>query len=436
VSGAELFSSFEAGESRTGIQRSEQFVIPATLSFFIAGHAGFPKEKPHKKNLVRLIDVESGDVIQEAFPPRNDVAHRTEWDLRDFKGRTGVLELVDGDSAGAFAWLAVGRFSMDSLNPDLSLRKHTRAAEIIAICGLREFRPVLNRLLRDGNLDRERRSVFATAVSELSNDAILKALSTVVTAESIPESLAATAAGVIAQQSNAETETVLVDACRHATSVVQKSILSQLCVSSEGAGIALRLLESGSASTQCLFDPALRAKLEAILPSDQQPRLSQLLQGLPAEDTHLAELIASSKAHVTSHPGDAEQGQTVFRKHCSTCHQIKGEGKRIGPNLDGIGNRGFERLLEDILAPSRNVDVAFRASTIVLQDGRVLAGLVQDADNGVKLINSRGDATEVRLNEIEERIDSRLSPMPANVTELITPDEFSDLVSYLLSQRH
>ena len=48
---------------------------------------------------------------------------------------------------------------------------------------------------------------------------------------------------------------------------------------------------------------------------------------------------------------DVENGQQVFQTHCVACHQIDGKGGLIGPQLDGIGNRGIARLCEDILDP-------------------------------------------------------------------------------------
>ena len=44
--------------------------------------------------------------------------------------------------------------------------------------------------------------------------------------------------------------------------------------------------------------------------------------------------------------------------------------QEIAPHLDGIGNRGLERLLEDVLDPNRNVDQLFRAT----QSARVSLG--------------------------------------------------------------
>ena len=41
------------GEKLTGILRSRQFAIPERLSFFIAGHDGFPDKPAQKKNVLR-----------------------------------------------------------------------------------------------------------------------------------------------------------------------------------------------------------------------------------------------------------------------------------------------------------------------------------------------------------------------------------------------
>ena len=37
-----------------------------------------------------------------------------------------------------------------------------------------------------------------------------------------------------------------------------------------------------------------------------------------------------------------------------------GKGAKVGPQLDGIGTRGLDRLMEDILDPNRNVDQTLR----------------------------------------------------------------------------
>ena len=129
-------------------------------------------------------------------------------------------------------------------------------------------------------------------------------------------------------------------------------------------------------------------------------------------------------------------GAALFKKNCSICHQIAGEGKQVGPNLDGIGNRGLDRIVEDVLAPNRNVDVAFRTSTVVSTDGQAFSGLVRDLEgNRLSVVDSQGKETLLPNSEVEERIQSVLSPMPANVSEILNEAQFHDLLAYLMSLR-
>ncbi|HEX6987129.1 MAG TPA: hypothetical protein VF170_17250, partial [Planctomycetaceae bacterium] len=118
------------------------------------------------------------------------------------------------------------------------------------------------------------------------------------------------------------------------------------------------------------------------------------------------------------------------------CHRIGTEGSLVGPQLDGVGVRGLARIAEDVLDPNRNVDGAFRSSTLVLADGRVLTGLVRrEEGESLVLADNAGKEFSVPKAEIEERVTSPLSLMPANIGETIPEDQFRDLMAYLLAQR-
>ncbi|MFQ3649683.1 MAG: c-type cytochrome, partial [Gemmataceae bacterium] len=171
------------------------------------------------------------------------------------------------------------------------------------------------------------------------------------------------------------------------------------------------------------------------LPQFKQ-RLSKLTAGLPPVDTQVAQLIATRRDEFLKQRGDVKQGAIVFEKHCATCHQVAGKGAKIGPQLDGIGLRGLERLLEDTLDPSRNVDQAFRTTTIRTTRGVLVQGLLLRQDGAVLVLaDAQGKEVRVKESDIEERSVSNLSPMPANFAEAIKPQEFRDLMAYLLSQR-
>ena len=108
----------------------------------------------------------------------------------------------------------------------------------------------------------------------------------------------------------------------------------------------------------------------------------------------------------------------------------------IGPQLDGVGVRGAERLLEDILDPSRNVDAAFRVTIITTTDGQVITGLkLREEGQTIVLADNQGKERRVELSQIYEQRQSTLSLMPTNVTDPLNEEESRDLLGYLLEQK-
>src|SRR6185436_5785269 len=128
-------------------------------------------------------------------------------------------------------------------------------------------------------------------------------------------------------------------------------------------------------------------------------------------------------------------GAKVFTQNSAICHQLDGQGALVGPQLDGIGNRGAERIIEDILDPNRNVDHAFRYSTITLKDDRVITGL-QRREEGEILVfaDATGKEISVPRKDIIDRRESDSSLMPDNFSEIISPEDFNHLLAYLLSK--
>jgi putative heme-binding domain-containing protein len=108
----------------------------------------------------------------------------------------------------------------------------------------------------------------------------------------------------------------------------------------------------------------------------------------------------------------------------------------VGPQLDGVGNRGVDRILEDVLDPNRNVDANFRATILALGDGQIINGLVVREEGPILvLVDSKGKEQRIPADKVEQRTTSKLSPMPANVADLLAPQELYDLLAYLLKQR-
>ena len=110
-------------------------------------------------------------------------------------------------------------------------------------------------------------------------------------------------------------------------------------------------------------------------------------------------------------------------------------GKVVGPQLDGIGNRGADRVIEDMLDPNRNVDVAFQTTTLALETGKAVSGLLRREEGAVfVLINNKGEEFTVPKKEVDERLTSRTSLMPEGLTKAFSEQDFNDLLAFLLQQ--
>src|SRR5690606_36597034 len=103
---------------------------------------------------------------------------------------------------------------------------------------------------------------------------------------------------------------------------------------------------------------------------------------------------------------------------------------------DGIGNRGLERLLEDILDPNRNVDVAFRTTTLVLDSGKIISGLLRgERGETMVLVDEKGEEVVIPKGEIDEQVPGTLSLMPENIASALEQRDLLDLVAFLLTKR-
>jgi putative heme-binding domain-containing protein len=448
-----FYYSLPKGEQRTGIYRSAPFEVPAKLSFWVAGHSGFPDKPLNDGNWVRLRDATTHAVLAESRPPRNDTAQQVEWDLSKIaatSGRAngdnansdsattgrGYVELIDGDTADAYAWLAVGRFSLAALNPSDTARKQQLAAEVIGKLKLQELRPKLAELVAASSTDGAARAAMGLALVSLDPDSRALALVAALNDPAIPLERRTQMGTAIAVDADSGYLDNLREVMKLAASRLQSQVADTLAGDAAGADALLTLVESGHASPRLLLAPGVSSKLATLKSESLDKRVTAITAKLPPASEALDKLITERIAAFGKTTPSLDKGLAVFTKHCVACHQIADKGAVVGPQLDGIGGRGLERIIEDVLDPNRNVDVAFRTTTIRLADGRVVSGLVRRAEGAqLVLADNQGKEFTIAKDEIDQEAKTSLSLMPANVPEIVPADEFHDLVAYLLSQR-
>jgi len=316
-----VLSSLATGaEQGTGTLVSREFLAPASLSFLLCGHDGPPDKPAAGRNLVRLVESGGAELMRVA-PPRQDAAKRVVWDLSRISGKKVHLEVVDGDTGSAYAWLGVSAFDLPVLEVSAWETEAAGSARLTKLAGLLKY--------------------------------------------------------------------------------------------------AAR--------------PALRDRLAAFLPPPPPAPPSAVT---PEQRTTADALIAARLKHYELTDPDKVRGQAVFVENCAVCHAMEGKGGLTGPQLDGIGNRGVARLMEDVLDPGRNVDSHFRLHVITMRDGAVLAGLERgEIGQSLIVVDGAGQEHRVAKGDIQSNEETGLSLMPGAFGDAIPEADFHNLMAWLESHR-
>ena len=134
---------------------------------------------------------------------------------------------------------------------------------------------------------------------------------------------------------------------------------------------------------------------------------------------------------VARRSGDAAKGKELFTKNCAVCHTFRGEGAKVGPDLDGIAARPRQDILVDIIDPNRSVEANYRLWNVSTKAGDTFSGrLDTETATSVEILDTAGQKHVVQRAEIVELNASALSIMPAGFDQL-PPDDLAALLEYL-----
>jgi putative heme-binding domain-containing protein len=223
---------------------------------------------------------------------------------------------------------------------------------------------------------------------------------------------------------------------RHAPYRVVHTAALALATNRLGAEFLLNAVQHQQLTPVLLQDRNIRERLQAHRLSEIDKRLGELTRQLPPVDQKMQELIRQRAQAFSRYSPDPLAGQRIFMQHCALCHRVGQHGGTAAPQLDGIGHRGPERLIEDILDPNRNVDPTFRAHALITTDERTFTGLVirKDADV-VVVLDSTGQEVRLAPKDIATIRATSLSPMPANFAQILNERDLFDLLAFLLQQK-
>ncbi|MFK8110834.1 MAG: PVC-type heme-binding CxxCH protein [Rubripirellula sp.] len=425
-----LLSTLGRGEKFTGSIDSDVFNAPDQIQFWLAGHSGPPKQPAHRKNIIRLIRVSDNKVLFEATPPRNDVAKAVTWDTSKLAGQPVRITCIDNDGGSAYAWLGFGEFSPGWIHDSVGIRSLSTGLSWIAKLGLQKRLPMLEAILNRKGFSPSARIQIAETVANLKGN---RQAAIVLRSIQAARETSLIDAAINAIESGDEDRLMEVTQtlCKGLAANAQRAFVIDWVQQGANVQTLLDLVTKGWISPEALADPDVR---QSILPrvSESQVARIETLTARVTVDVKRDQMVDALSESASRLKGDSISGQTLFKKHCAACHQLRGEGAIVGPQLDGAAARSKTRLMEDLLTPDRNIDQAFRTTSFLLDDGRVIVGLVTtETDQKITVVESNGKSKQLDAASIERRREAGRSLMPSNLVEVLSAQELCDLLQFI-----
>jgi putative heme-binding domain-containing protein len=135
--------------------------------------------------------------------------------------------------------------------------------------------------------------------------------------------------------------------------------------------------------------------------------------------------------------GNWQRGKKIFYSEqpgCFKCHQVAGEGGKIGPDLSNLIYRDYASVLKDIVEPSAAINPDHLAYNVELTDGGVETGVIlSDSPEKLVLGQVTGRSIEIDRTKIVRAKPSAVSLMPEGLLKGFSAQQQRDLLTFLLA---
>jgi putative heme-binding domain-containing protein len=133
--------------------------------------------------------------------------------------------------------------------------------------------------------------------------------------------------------------------------------------------------------------------------------------------------------------GDAKNGQVIFSRTCSTCHQVNGQGMDFGPKLSEIGSKlPKEAQYISILHPDAGISFGYEGYIIKMKDGSTNVGIIASrTETDIDLKMPGGATSKLKTKDVASMKQMDNSMMPSGLENTMSTQELADLVEYLMT---
>jgi putative heme-binding domain-containing protein len=246
----------------------------------------------------------------------------------------------------------------------------------------------------------------------------------------IPETLQKAALAALRGLADSGVPEVLLGHWKSASPARRQEILNILLSRAAWLEAVVGALENGRLSPGEI-GAAPREKLLHHSAPEVERRATKLFSEINADRMK----IVRAYKNVLDLAGNPDRGHQLFSQNCSICHQFRGEGNSIGPDLGTVADKPVQELVVAILDPNQAVDPAYTSYTVTTKDDRELSGiLIAETPNSISL-RLPGGAEEVILrSNVKEVTSAGRSLMPEGFETGLRPQDLADVIAYILSR--
>ena len=127
-----------------------------------------------------------------------------------------------------------------------------------------------------------------------------------------------------------------------------------------------------------------------------------------------------------------QRGKLIFQRTCGSCHQMFGDGGRVGPDLTGSNRTNVNYILSNVLNPSEEIQDDYRMVVVTTRDGRTWSGnIVGENSRQITMRVVGQEAVVINKSEIQSQETTDVSMMPPGLFDMLGDEEVLDLVAFL-----
>ena len=320
-------------------------------------------------------------------------------------------ELTETDAQQIFACEVTGSYQIDSLEPELS------------------------RLLQTPDLHHELRTAAATALLSLSEENF-GLVASVAQDPQQPDQIQEELYVLLVDQQTDEAYELAANVINGLSFDTQKKMVMSMSGNQQGITEVLKVAQSMDISPKMLLEPSVQSLLMSNMDPQQKVAYHKITQDLIPFSEDNQRLIRERLSGYQSASKSMASGATVFDQQCASCHQIGGKGGNIGPQLDGIGNRGVAALTEKIIDPNRSISKSFVNYALRLNDGTTKQGLFRRDEGNLRVFaDISGAEFSIPVDEIDQQTALPFTLMPDNFSSTISESDYYHLLYYLSEQK-